>query len=248
MALREVSAGDPVTTAAIVDSTNPWMTTATAIATSRLPGIELAALPTDRAQAASHQLDSRRCVLLVDVVNTGATLKRAIESCRSLGIILARRPLVAIASNDRPQIAETECEVLDEVEVTRIPRKDCPQCALNIPFGDQAMWREPQATIGAFAFWDMVLSSRWSKERWGPPRPRLDYVPDFDKLFQEFGDFIAYKLESVLKNQLHVQKEVVLALPAETYHCGSVGLPRGEPGGMCSLRVGVNPAVQGTRS
>jgi hypothetical protein len=75
---------------------------------------------------------------------------------------------------------------------------------------------EAQIGIRSVDMWRIFLRCRWNQEKFGPRNRRalLSYMPDMGDVFDNYGDWIAYKVGEILKG-LDVQQDVVLVSPEE---------------------------------
>jgi hypothetical protein len=90
-------------------------------------------------------------------------------------------------------------------------------CQLALPVSE--FGREQFQMISAFQFWEMVDRAGWISEDPVPPtRVTLGYVPDFAKMFQDNGAWIADKTLGRLTNELALKYEtqpVIFLAPDE---------------------------------
>jgi hypothetical protein len=140
-------------------------------------------------------------LIVTDFVNTGTTYRRIVAEVRDAGYELHTFAISAFGAEDLhgntrglPQVSP-----IKPVTVDRVLRTDCPQCQLGLPFTEK--YRNDMVGLRSYDAWDMLSHVSWSPERYGPPPERMLHraLPDFEELFDKFGDYLAYKLEMVLR-------------------------------------------------
>lgn len=200
----------------VVAGDGTWMEEACRIAADRSE-LPLCILPAQLPAVCPPELSQTGNILAADVVHTGATLKGVLAAFKSWGIQPAHRAIIALCT--KPWVADLpyniELDVIHEVGFEVTPRTNCPQCALGIPYADADLDSEPYVQVKAFDFWDMALRSNWGREPYsGQGSARYEYDPDFRGMFREFGDWIAFRYELVLR-RLGFDREAIIICPEE---------------------------------
>jgi hypothetical protein len=215
LARRAANAGGRVIA---VHATTPWMVEAVLIARTALRRrqVRFLDLPVAPEDIRYETVGAAEVTLLTDVVNTGATISSVIGRLESIGIQLKGTPITAIASKERPHAPELRLREFLQADPRRVLRADCAQCRLQIPFDDRRSPVVAHLAISAYDMWEMLLSTTWVPEAFGPPgRTRLEHEPQLRHVFERYGSFIAYKLDLLLQSRLGLREEVVLVSPAE---------------------------------
>src|SRR5262249_35005002 len=73
--------------------------------------------------------------------------------------------------------------------------------------------------IRAYDMWKMLLEFEWRSETYGPSGlPRLPTLPQFDLIFKQYGDWIAFKVDRLVTEVAFAGRshdELVYVCPAE---------------------------------
>ncbi len=180
-----------------------------------LPVLDLAVLP---ATSWKNEVSSREDVLvLTDLVHTGRASQEAIYQLVSQGIVPLPIVLSALSSSLTNQIMvdgfRFDVEFLLNRNPRVSPRAECYQCRLGLPYS--SIDEETYFGLASFDAWDMFSSSRWIEERDVPPgSPALAASPDIAHMIEQFGDYLAFKIEDRLRS-MGFGDEVVIACPDE---------------------------------
>ncbi|MEV2239352.1 hypothetical protein [Micromonospora sp. NPDC049891] len=192
---------------------SPWLVEVGAEVAQRLgirhfpvsAGDDLANLPT-----------SGDAVLLLDVVNTGRTTEALIGGLCARGLVV--RPTIIAVFIDRERLGQARDSfpmavdrrtyrvrgVAGPIARRKTERTRCEQCLAGIHPADPLADRPG---IRSYDMWEMLLTHEWVPEKYGPGDPdqtspgppRFSLVPDFTRIFEEYGDWIAYKLDEMLE-------------------------------------------------
>ncbi|MBC8988742.1 phosphoribosyltransferase [Micromonospora chalcea] len=191
---------------------SPWLTEVATEVAQRL-GIPHFGLPTEG--DVENVPNSGDALLLLDVVNTGNTTKALIKRVRQRGLnvrqtilaVFVDRERLGTGQNSYKMVAENSTywirSIANPIERLKRKRVRCEQCILGIEPTDP---RSSQPGIRSFDMWEILLAHKWVPERYGPgdsdntqPGPRrFSLVPDFVRIFKEYGDWIAFKLDEML--------------------------------------------------
>jgi hypothetical protein len=140
-------------------------------------------------------------LVVMDFVNTGATYRRIVDQANQAGYDLYDFAISAFGAEDLHENTRGLPQVspIKSVTVDRVPRSECPQCKLGLPFTEKD--RNDMVGLRSYDAWDMLSHVSWAPERYGPPPERMLHraLPDFEELVDKFGDYLAYKLEMVLR-------------------------------------------------
>lgn len=148
----------------------------------------------------SHSSRSRCYALLVDVVDTADTLLRHIRSLNRRGIPLCTHILAAISDGYKREIEgygkKFTVTSLAEMKQVSMPQGQCDLCKLKIPH-DSDLDEKPDQ-ISSYDFWWMAEHAGWEPEPHEEVPThglRYDLIPKFPKILEEFGDWLALKIE-----------------------------------------------------
>lgn len=153
------------------------------------------------AQAEANELDLT-CVLMVDVVESGSTVRRAVASLAELGIRCFDQALAGI-SKGFPEVRVDDTLVHGLLTVPAEPDvAQCESCQAKQPFSsDQA---EDTRQIRSFDMWWMASDVGWEREPIKEvPRGtgrRYSGIPRFEKMLRSYGDWVAFKMETILND------------------------------------------------
>jgi hypothetical protein len=144
-------------------------------------------------------LDS--CVLVLDAIETGATLAAYADELRLKGIRVCPDVVVAINKTGAKESKVREFNIHGLLARQRGPAvTPCVQCLLGLPHTAES--HESLAHIRSFDMLQMAHESGYELEPIPEvPDGRLQYplIPAFLKILSQFGDWIAYKIECVLR-------------------------------------------------
>ncbi len=160
---------------------------------------------TDAVTNVQLQKDIRKsgeCTLILDVVDTGMTLDKHIQSLKALGIIISPKILVAISKNGARDFKYEHFDV--HAFLSRRSGSEpfpCEQDKLELAPTPESY--EPFEKIRTYDMLSMIEASGWEAEPTEevPDNVGKGYpiVPKFSKLLSEFGDWIAFKAHIMLK-------------------------------------------------
>ncbi|MCG5446530.1 phosphoribosyltransferase [Micromonospora sp. NIE79] len=206
---------------------SPWLHRVAVDVAQRL-GIQPVALP-PLEQLRDAPITQGTAILLLDILNTGASARSLIERLRKLGVDVFGTVVAVFVEQGRlgPDGDVTDLVaagrsytvrgIADPVRRERTARQDCDQCTAGLPHLDPL--GDDRQLIRTYDMWEMLLDAEWVEESYGPPaRSRFRRSPDFEQIFQEYGDWIAYKLDQALRSMTlagAVRDEVVYVCPDE---------------------------------
>ncbi|MEE6263899.1 hypothetical protein [Plantactinospora sonchi] len=211
---------------------SPWLVEVGAEVAQRL-GIQHH--PLQAAGSLENLPDTGEVLLLLDVVNTRRTARSLINRLRQRGLTV--RPTVVAVFVERERLGAGKDEfqmvvsrqsyrvrgVADPIDRRKTERARCDQCRAGIAPMDP---RADRPGIRSFDMWEMLLAHEWVPEAYGPwdpdevpsEAPRFSLAPDFERIFQDYGGWIAYKLDQMLEAVRlggAGVKEAVYVCPAE---------------------------------
>lgn len=195
-------------------SRSGWTREATMLAAD-LAGIDHSEWPKRPTKIPPKEFAGRRLALLFDVVRSGETARAALEKAKDWHGVQVRLLFSAVGPNQtvRKLPGGLKLQPMAERHLERVPRSRCPQCELGLPFSDPELGKE-LAPLRAFDLWSMLLDVDWLPERYGPKNAEFfKSSPDFESVFKNYGDFLAYRYELLL-NDLD-DNELVVASPDE---------------------------------
>jgi hypothetical protein len=182
----------------VPDNVDLWMGDAVTIACGRLK-IRQMKWPTVANGAVPPPNEHSRYLVALDFVSSVARYRTIVDEMRSAGYKLHDFAVAAFLAmdyadeDDLPRLFP-----ITRVSVDRVPRRECIQCELGLPFTEK--YRDELLGLRSYDAWDLLSHVQWSEETYGPPEHlRRKMQPDFVQLFKEFGDYLAYKLEMVLR-------------------------------------------------
>jgi hypothetical protein len=156
---------------------------------------------------------------VLNIVNTGAIFRQAIESLRRAGASIAPEALAVMATG-----GNFSSGAIEKVNLTclcgpynreKVERSKCEQCSLGLPH--TPAHREQQIGVRSFDMWSMLLEADWKRESYGaPPKQLYNSLPDLRQVFSRHrhGNYFAYKVHRLLEN-LGAGSEVAFVYPAE---------------------------------
>jgi hypothetical protein len=111
------------------------------------------------------------------------------------------------------RVAGAEIPYFLRVPQVRLPVADCPMCRLGLPYSKEG--HDNNLMLTSHEFWSMVDSAGLKKEDDPPPyRMRLDAVPDFPRILDSNGAWIASKIGDLLTNVTGQQaNDIVVVCP-----------------------------------
>jgi hypothetical protein len=175
-----------------------WMGDAVTIACGKLKIRQMEWPMTSAHQRVPPPNQHTRYLVAQDFVSAGARYRRMVEEARAAEYALHDYAISAFVTKD--YLDEEDLPRLfsiKRVSVDRVSRHDCVQCKLGLPFTEK--YREELLGLRSYDAWEILSHAPWSAEAYGPPPfLRRKFQPDFVTLFEEFGDYLAYKLEEVL--------------------------------------------------
>jgi adenine/guanine phosphoribosyltransferase-like PRPP-binding protein len=150
-------------------------------------------------------------MLVVDVVETGETLRKHLEALNGAGIEVHKTVLAAISKGGSNQTQVGTYNVSSFLSTSGIAPTDiCPQCELGLPFTSDAA--EGITRIRAYDMWYMANEVWWQHEPDVPDNvgEAYEFIPDYPVMLSKFGDWIAYKMEILLRAINHPQNMFVI--------------------------------------
>jgi pyrimidine operon attenuation protein/uracil phosphoribosyltransferase len=162
-----------------------------------------------------NDLKGCNLILLFDVLRSGDTARAALASVEGWDGVDLKLAYAAVGPNqilkNLPGGHRVEVAVTGNLE--RTPRASCPQCQLNLPF-TPVVEENQSHRLRAYDLWKLLLSWNWKPENYGPRSThRFKSSPDFEKIFEEYGDFVAYRYELALQEL--ADSEVIVVSPEE---------------------------------
>lgn len=197
-------------------SRSAWLHEAAMAAAAQLGGAQTAI--TDRTDYRGVVMDGESGVLVFDVIGTGTTAREVMSRAREQHIDIlptAYSVLIDGACESEPGgDLGIKLDPIHTVTSGKIERGDCVQCRLELP------WTEPEdmepLQLRAFDAWELLLSKPWVPEEFPKDEPKLlDAHPHMGAILEEFGDWIAYKIERIL-NYYEMGTEPVVVAPDES--------------------------------
>lgn len=144
-----------------------------------------------------------KCLLVLDVVESGKTLRSYVIRLQDRKIDVYPQVVAAVnkaAGKDSPFDGFRIKGLVGRNPEVRMAV--CSQCALGLPFTSDET--EPYDRIRAFDMLTMAKHCGYAPE----PQEEVPYgqkryecLPDFDKMLEEYGDWIAYKIISILRKE-----------------------------------------------
>jgi hypothetical protein len=170
----------------------------------------------DPEMLASHDLGSGWVAPIFHAVNSGATYRRIVSGLQAVGANVTSEALtIMLTGHDKPP--DVNGVHLRSLCVPRnrerVVRTRCDQCRLNLPH--TPVMDEEQMGIRAFDMWAIFFDCDWGREQFGAPKKQLyPHLPDMRDIFSKHGNWIAYKVQSLLK-ALGSDEEVAFVCPEE---------------------------------
>jgi hypothetical protein len=140
--------------------------------------------------------------LVLDVLDSGTTLRQHIEDLSNLGIKLSKNVLVGINKSGHVDSACDEFRVNGFVSATREAEEEkCIQCQLGLAISDDA--EDPYLKIRSYDMLSVALEHPWVSEPIlevpGHIGYGYDLIPDFTSILREHGRWLSYKIHRFLK-------------------------------------------------
>jgi hypothetical protein len=156
-------------------------------------------LEKDDLEDKAKELDS--CILVLDAIETGATLAAYADELQTKGIRVSPNVVVAINKTGGKRSRSGEFNVHGFLAQPRsITVTPCVQCKLGLPHTIES--HESLAPIRSFDMLHMAHVSGYEPELMPEvPDGKLRYpvLPAFLKILDQFGDWIAYKIDCLLR-------------------------------------------------
>ncbi len=194
---------------------SPWVHVAGLLAGSRLPSNPPVYDITNPDDTDRILNGGQLFVLVLDVINTGATCEEIVRGLISREAKVASTIFAAMMDHQCGHLdlpSGYEVESLIDIETEKSRRADCVQCELSLPF------TKPLADdyeCRPFDMWQALLTHQWKSEAYGPDnQPRFPDAPDMGSVFESHGDWIAFKV-SVLLREWTSEHDVVFVCPEE---------------------------------
>jgi len=163
-------------------------------------------IPEEARKAAEHPV----ATLVVDVVETGATLVKQITKLKEMNINLGREIVAAIAKgSNRQKLGEFKISSFASTEAEPYS-ESCVQCQLGLPHMSDLI--ESFDALRSFDFWYMAHEVGWEPESDVPVTVGEGYkmVPKFTEMLMNHGDWIAYKMEMLCKTLTYPENIFVI--------------------------------------
>jgi hypothetical protein len=147
---------------------------------------------------------SKPYVLVIDVVETGATLLSLVEQMSTAGLSAYDDVFAGIVKGIGTDAEVGRHRVHGVVGVpTENSSEGCPQCKLKLPITSDS--EETTLRIRSYDMWHMANEANWERE---PDLPEIDafaypLVPSFPAMLRDFGDWVSYKYAQMLKTVPH---------------------------------------------
>ena len=197
----------------VPEGIDPWMDEAVAIAEESVK-VGRTTWRADGACPAKAE-PYRKHLVVIDFVNTGDTYRKLVDSVRSSGYELHKFAIAAFVGDDFHNGGSNYPAVqhIQRVTFDRAPHGECVQCSLGLPHSSNR--GEELIGLRSYDAWEIMTEVTWKEEPYGPPQHRRHRVlPDFEEMFTQYGDYLAYKLENVLRH-VSQQAEVAVVCPDE---------------------------------
>jgi adenine/guanine phosphoribosyltransferase-like PRPP-binding protein len=155
------------------------------------------------------------CLIILDVVETGGTLLEYVEKLNEVGITPHGDVLSAISKAGYKETRVGDFRVSSfAVREPQTPSEPCLQCELRLPFTSDD--EESFNHLRAFDMWFMAEQVGWEAETDIPDNigHGYDVVPKFTEMLNEYGDWIAYKMEKFY-NQRNRPENIFVIHPDE---------------------------------
>ena len=188
-----------------------------ALSASQVLGKELVTLGGESGSKAPPALSTAGNFVLCDTVASGATIRKVVQQLNAWDRPALAPVLSVFGATRGVRLSDTEYLEVESLRAVELPtvQAPCPQCLAGVEFSPPDLTDEPLRGLSAFDFWEMVLSFDWGREPYGAPQAtRFDRIPDFRRVFQEYGDWIAFKYDALLQ-YLQFGREVVIVCPDE---------------------------------
>lgn len=190
-----------------------WVQEAAILVSSRTE-IALEEWPKRAGRRVPKALVGRRLILLFDVVRSGRTARKVLETIDGWAGVEVALAYAAVGPRQtlRNLPGGLRLEVASKANMERTPRSECEQCQLGLPF---TPWQRDAGAhqLRAFDLWSMLLSVDWNEEGYGPEGGRFESSPNFEQIFDEYGDYLAYRYQEALSN--FDDSEIVVVSPDE---------------------------------
>ncbi len=164
---------------------------------------------TDRLSAESN-------ILVFDVVNSGATVEEFRSAIPDWGVEVHPRAFAAMATEGvslRRQSLRVDAQVTVKQET--VLQRECQRCRDRVPYTDPTK-DDPFLAISADTMWWMLEQVDWAPEGYGPNgQAKYDFIPSLEGVFEQWGDWIAYKYSRLLE-ELGQTDLLVVICPEET--------------------------------
>jgi adenine/guanine phosphoribosyltransferase-like PRPP-binding protein len=171
---------------------------------------DLFTIKTEAAKASAH----KSITLVVDVIETGATVIRQLTKLKEMDVTVNGEVLAAISKgSSRQKLGDFRITSFAAVDAEPETHQ-CIQCQLGLPpTYDTA---ETFDTLRSFDFWYMADQAGWESERDIPDNIGEGYVmvPKFKEMVMAHGHWLAYKMERLYKT-LPYPEDIFVIHPKE---------------------------------
>ena len=157
---------------------------------------------------------TKRCLIVLDVIETGNTLLQFESLLTSHGCLLCN-DVISVLSKGGGLVQRVGKFTVSSFKNV-LPDPDFPieiQDSLRLPNTSHS--EESYEQLRAFDMWYMAYMAGWERE---PDVPSTGYaykaVPNFPKMMDMFGDWIAYKMEKALERK-RIPEDIFIIHPKE---------------------------------
>jgi hypothetical protein len=155
--------------------------------------------------------------LVLNVVHTGRTFRSIVDDLRARGVRLVPKALTVMTTDqtwsrtdDLPDL-EILCASFDRHKMSR---DRCEQCLIGLPHTEPK--EDSQIGLRAFDMWDILRRTDFKEETFGPKRTWSPFIPDMEKIFDDHGTWLAYKIGELLE-WLNIGSNAVFVAPQEPH-------------------------------
>lgn len=201
------------TTLLVPEGIDPWMDEAIAIAEESIKVGRTTWPVSDGPLPKSETY--RKHLVVIDFVNTGGTFRNLVDAALDAGYEFHQFAIAAFVGDDFHNENAKYPTVLhiQRVKFDRSPHGECTQCSLGLPYTSNR--GEGLIGLRSFDAWEIMTKVTWKEEGYGPPPHRRHRIlPDFEEMFSLYGDYLAFKLENVLRH-VSQKAEVAVVCPDE---------------------------------
>jgi hypothetical protein len=192
----------------------------------------------ENADLAKAVASTGTAVLVLDVVDSGMTLRRYVQELSTRGVQVCSSVLTGVNKRSTKDSRFENPQLLLHgllARPTELVAPVCPQCSIGLPFTSDA--GEELVRLRSYDVLFMISQTGWTSE----PINEIPYdashryavVPNFSAILDEFGDWIAFKLYNALRDRglpddwfvIHPEEGDSSALSRKLYDCVTEELP-----------------------